>query len=46
MRAAGGPEPLAAALRDWHARLAARGRAMLAGAAELDAYLRHAHDGH
>ncbi|MEU5288225.1 TioE family transcriptional regulator [Streptomyces sp. CA-278952] len=44
VRAAGGLEPLAAALRDWHARLAARGRAMLAGAAELDAYLRHAHD--
>ncbi|MGW1294051.1 TioE family transcriptional regulator [Streptomyces sp. NPDC002533] len=40
VRAAGGLEPLAAALRDWHARLAARGRAMLAGAAELDAYLR------
>ncbi|WP_069735961.1 MULTISPECIES: TioE family transcriptional regulator [unclassified Streptomyces] len=40
VRAAGGPEPLAAALRDWHDRLAARGRAMLAGAAELHAYLR------
>ncbi|MFF0505013.1 TioE family transcriptional regulator [Streptomyces fimicarius] len=40
VRAAGGLEPLAAALGDWHARLAARGRAMLAGAAELDAYLR------
>ncbi|NUV67451.1 MerR family DNA-binding transcriptional regulator [Streptomyces sp. CAI-121] len=40
VRAAGGPEPLAAALRDRHDRLAARGRAMLAGAAELDAYLR------
>jgi DNA-binding transcriptional MerR regulator len=40
VRAAGGLEPLAAALRDWHARLAARGRAMLAGAAELDAFLR------
>jgi hypothetical protein len=26
-------------LADWHARLAARGRAMLAGAAALDAYL-------
>ncbi|MFH9478560.1 TioE family transcriptional regulator [Streptomyces anulatus] len=46
VRAAGGLEPLAAALRDWHARLAARGRAMLAGAAELDAYLRYAHDSH
>ncbi len=45
LRAAGGPEPLATALRDWHARLAARGRAMLAGAAELDAYLRHGQDG-
>ncbi|MGW6289832.1 TioE family transcriptional regulator [Streptomyces sp. NPDC055107] len=41
VRAAGGLEPLAAALRDWHARLAVRGRAMLAGAAELDAYLRY-----
>ncbi|MFG3408335.1 TioE family transcriptional regulator [Streptomyces sp. NPDC048142] len=40
VRAAGGLEPLAAALRDWNARLAARGRAMLAGAAELDTYLR------
>ncbi|WP_217224114.1 TioE family transcriptional regulator [Streptomyces anulatus] len=46
VRAAGGLEPLPAALRDWHARLAARGRAMLAGAAELDAYLRYAHDSH
>ncbi|MFF3823045.1 TioE family transcriptional regulator [Streptomyces griseus] len=45
LRAAGGPEPLATALRDWHARLAARGRAMLTGAAELDAYLRHGQDG-
>ncbi|MFF1509156.1 TioE family transcriptional regulator [Streptomyces sp. NPDC058326] len=40
VRAAGGTEPLAAALGDWHGRLSARGRAMLAGAAELDAYLR------
>ncbi|GAA3650455.1 TioE family transcriptional regulator [Streptomyces chitinivorans] len=40
VRTAGGLEPLEAALRDWHGRLAARGRAMLAGAAELDAYLR------
>lgn len=40
VRQAGGLEPLADALRDWHGRLAARGRAMLAGAAELDAYLR------
>ncbi|MFI7641750.1 TioE family transcriptional regulator [Nonomuraea sp. NPDC049400] len=40
VRAAGGLAPLEATLRDWHARLSARGRAMLAGAAELDAYLR------
>lgn len=40
VRAAGGPEPLEAALGDWHARLAVRGRAMLSGAAELEAYLR------
>lgn len=40
VRAAGGPEPLEATLRDWHGRLAARGRAMLAGAAALEAYLR------
>ncbi|WP_405666790.1 TioE family transcriptional regulator [Streptomyces sp. NBC_01166] len=40
VRTAGGPEPLEAALRDWHGRLSARGRAMLAGAAELEAYLR------
>ncbi|MFF1924231.1 TioE family transcriptional regulator [Streptomyces sp. NPDC058221] len=40
VRAAGGLEPLEAALRDWHARLSARGRAMLTGAAELDTYLR------
>ncbi|MGA5193077.1 TioE family transcriptional regulator [Streptomyces exfoliatus] len=40
VRAAGGLEPLAAALADWHGRLSARGRAMLAGAAELEAYLR------
>ncbi|MGO4753911.1 TioE family transcriptional regulator, partial [Streptomyces sp. 2MCAF27] len=39
VRAAGGLEPLEAALRDWHGRLSARGRAMLAGAAELEAYL-------
>ncbi|MEU3824947.1 TioE family transcriptional regulator [Streptomyces sp. NPDC029080] len=39
VRAAGGLEPLTAALRDWHGRLSARGRAMLSGAAELDAYL-------
>ncbi|MGW7298024.1 TioE family transcriptional regulator [Streptomyces sp. NPDC054829] len=40
VRAAGGLEPLEAALDDWHGRLSARGRAMLSGAAELDAYLR------
>jgi DNA-binding transcriptional MerR regulator len=39
VRAAGGVQPLAAMLGDWHARLAARGRAMLTGAAALDAYL-------
>ncbi|MFE6360472.1 MerR family transcriptional regulator [Streptomyces sp. NPDC057806] len=40
VRAAGGPEPLEAALRDWRARLSARARAMLTGAAELEACLR------
>ncbi|MEL5959387.1 TioE family transcriptional regulator [Streptomyces sp. CLV115] len=40
VRAAGGPEPLEATLRDWHARLSARGRAMLSGSAELESYLR------
>ncbi|MET8563813.1 TioE family transcriptional regulator [Streptomyces flaveolus] len=40
VRAAGGLEPLEAALSDWHGRLSARGRAMLTGAAELAAYLR------
>ncbi|MQS36479.1 TioE family transcriptional regulator [Streptomyces katsurahamanus] len=40
VRAAGGLEPLEAALGDWHGRLSARGRAMLTGAAELEAYLR------
>ncbi|MES4888723.1 TioE family transcriptional regulator [Streptomyces sp. NPDC096012] len=40
VRAAGGLEPLEAALSDWRGRLAARGRAMLTGAAELEAYLR------
>ncbi|MEV7569967.1 TioE family transcriptional regulator [Streptomyces tanashiensis] len=39
VRSAGGLEPLEAALTDWHGRLTARGRAMLAGAAELEAYL-------
>ena len=40
VRAAGGLEPLEGALRDWHGRLSDRGRAMLTGAAELEAYLR------
>ncbi|MEU1387180.1 MULTISPECIES: MerR family transcriptional regulator [unclassified Nonomuraea] len=40
VRAAGGMEPLQATLRDWHDRLTARGLAMLAAAAALDAYLR------
>ncbi|MFF5765957.1 TioE family transcriptional regulator [Streptomyces tanashiensis] len=40
VRSAGGLEPLEATLTDWHGRLSARGRAMLAGAAELEAYLR------
>jgi DNA-binding transcriptional MerR regulator len=38
VRSAGGVAPLASMLRDWHARLSARGRAMLTGAAALDAY--------
>ncbi|MGW8780272.1 TioE family transcriptional regulator [Streptomyces sp. NPDC055796] len=40
VREAGGLEPLEAALHDWRARLSARGRAMLNGSAELEAYLR------
>ncbi|MFI9003467.1 MerR family transcriptional regulator [Streptomyces sp. NPDC053541] len=40
VRAAGGLEPLEGALAEWRARLAARARALLAGAAALDAYLR------
>lgn len=40
VRTAGGLEPLAATLNDWNGRLADRGRAMLAGAAALEAYLR------
>jgi DNA-binding transcriptional MerR regulator len=40
VRFAGGVAPLASMLDDWHARLSARGRAMLTGAAALDAYLR------
>jgi len=39
VRAAGGVAPLASMLRDWHDRLTARGTAMLAAAAALDAYL-------
>jgi DNA-binding transcriptional MerR regulator len=39
VRSAGGIAPLESTLRDWHARLSARGRAMLTGAAALDAYL-------
>lgn len=41
VRSAGGLEPLEAALEDWHGRLSDRGRALLAGAAALDAYLSH-----
>ncbi|GAA0806936.1 TioE family transcriptional regulator [Spirilliplanes yamanashiensis] len=39
VRSAGGVEPLETVLRDWRARLSARGRSMLAGAAALHAYL-------
>lgn len=39
VRAAGGLEPLEAALGDWRSRLATRGRALLTGAVKLDAYL-------
>ncbi len=39
VRTAGGLEPLEATLAGWHAGLAARGRALLAGAAALQAYL-------
>ncbi|WP_239125939.1 TioE family transcriptional regulator [Catellatospora bangladeshensis] len=39
VRAAGGVAPLESMLHDWRARLTARGRAMLTGAAALDAYL-------
>ncbi len=39
VRSAGGVAPLESTLRDWRARLSARGRAMLKGATELDAYL-------
>jgi DNA-binding transcriptional MerR regulator len=44
VRSAGGLEPLEAALVDWHGRLSDRGRALLAGAAALDAYLKHLDD--
>ncbi|MEU9035238.1 TioE family transcriptional regulator [Streptomyces sp. NPDC048352] len=40
VRTAGGLEPLEATLHDWHTRLSTRARAMLTGAAELEAYLR------
>jgi DNA-binding transcriptional MerR regulator len=40
VRAAGGVEPLEDTLSDWRGRLSARARAMLTGAAELEAYLR------
>jgi DNA-binding transcriptional MerR regulator len=39
VRLAGGVAPVEPMLRDWRARLSALGRAMLAGAAALDAYL-------
>jgi DNA-binding transcriptional MerR regulator len=39
VRSAGGVAPLESMLRDWHGRLSARSRAMLAGAAALDDYL-------
>ncbi|WP_037314437.1 TioE family transcriptional regulator [Amycolatopsis orientalis] len=39
VRSAGGVVPLESALRGWHDRLAARSRALLSGAAALDAYL-------
>ena len=39
VRSAGGVAPLEGTLREWRARLSARGRAMLSGAAALDAYL-------
>ncbi|MFH8443479.1 TioE family transcriptional regulator [Streptomyces sp. NPDC018026] len=40
VRSAGGLEPLEAALREWHDRVFARGRAMVTGAAHLESYLR------
>ncbi|MGX2993918.1 TioE family transcriptional regulator [Streptomyces sp. JNUCC 64] len=41
VRAAGGPEPLRATLREWRDRLTTRGLAMLTGAGALGAYLDH-----
>lgn len=40
IRTAGGLEPLEALLVEWQDRLSARGRSLLAGAAELDRYMR------
>jgi DNA-binding transcriptional MerR regulator len=40
VRTAGGVAPLESTLDDWHTRLATRGRALVTGAAALDAYLR------
>lgn len=45
VRSAGGITPLEATLRDWQARLSTRARAMLRGAAALDAYL-HTRESH
>ncbi|WP_410584391.1 TioE family transcriptional regulator [Amycolatopsis sp. lyj-108] len=39
VRSAGGVVPLESTLSDWHSRLSARGRALLSGAAALNAYL-------
>jgi DNA-binding transcriptional MerR regulator len=39
VRSAGGVAPVESMLRDWNARLSARSRAMLTGAAALDTYL-------
>lgn len=44
VHAAGGVEPLEPMLRDWQARLSARSRAMLTGAAALHAYLGYRSD--
>jgi DNA-binding transcriptional MerR regulator len=45
VRSAGGVAPLESVLRDWRTRFGARGRALLAGAAALDAYLGRPSDG-